>query len=77
MKSFRIIAIVALASVGIAFAAEAAKDAPAKQAACCAAAAKDGKACTHGLHCIDAAKAGMNCTVCGGSGAAPAAAKTK
>ena len=59
-------------AAGLAFAADAKKDAPvAKVAACCAAAAKDGKSCTHGQCCIDAAKAGKNCEKCGGSGDAP------
>jgi hypothetical protein len=40
----------------------------AKPAKCCAAAEKDGKACSHGC-CVDAAKAGQNCGKCGGSGA--------
>ncbi|MEO7412590.1 MAG: hypothetical protein ABIZ81_04475 [Opitutaceae bacterium] len=75
MKSLRIIAIIALGSFGLLFAAETAKDVPAKQAGCCAAAAKDGKACTHGDHCVVAAKAGLNCVTCGGSGPAPAPAK--
>ena len=77
MKSLRIIGIIAIGSLGLLFAADASKDAPAKQAACCAAAAKDGKACTHGQHCIDAAKAGLNCVTCGGSGAAPVVAAPK
>ncbi len=41
-----------------------------KPAKCCAAAAKDGKDCTHGC-CVEAAKAGQNCAKCGGSGALP------
>lgn len=38
-----------------------------KQAACCAKAAKDGAACTHGC-CATAAKDGKNCEKCGGAG---------
>jgi hypothetical protein len=59
-----IIAIIALsfAGAGVAFAAAASK--PGK---CCAAAAKDGKTCAHAC-CVEAAKAGNNCTKCGGEG---------
>jgi len=57
-----------LLTAGVAFgASEPAKEA--KAAACCAKAVKDGKTCTHEC-CIAAAKAGMNCEKCGGSGKA-------
>lgn len=61
---------------GLTFAAE--TKAPAdKVAGCCAAAAKEGKSCTHGQCCIDAAKAGKNCEKCGGSGMAPKKVEAK
>jgi hypothetical protein len=80
MKSFkllRLVSLLSLASCGLAFAADTAKDTTpeAKQAKCCAKAAKDGNACGHEC-CADAAKAGKNCEKCGGSGAiAPATEK--
>jgi hypothetical protein len=77
LRTLRLIAVVSFASLGLAFAAEAKKDAPAaKTANCCARAAKDGKTCTHEC-CVTAAKEGKNCATCGGSGevAAPAAKK--
>lgn len=58
-------------ALGLARAADAAKkEAPAapKVAACCAKAAKDGKACAHEC-CAKAAKEGKNCEKCGGAGA--------
>ena len=39
-----------------------------KPAGCCAKAAKEGHACTHGECCVAAAKAGKNCEHCGGVG---------
>lgn len=72
MKSLqKLIALAALALFAAGFAygedkKEAASEA--KPAKCCAAAAKDGKSCSHGC-CVDAAKAGQNCAKCGGSGA--------
>jgi hypothetical protein len=38
-----------------------------KVANCCAKAKTDGKTCAHAC-CVEAAKAGNNCTKCGGSG---------
>ncbi len=67
MKSSKtLLAFVALsfAAAGFVFAADKAEN---KAGKCCAAAAKDGKACAHGC-CVEAAKAGNNCTKCGGSG---------
>jgi hypothetical protein len=63
---------------GAVFAAETKKEAaPAsKVAACCDTAAKDGKVCAHGC-CVEAAKAGNNCTRCGGAGAIATAEKKK
>ena len=64
MKSSKILLPFFVASMFVAtfaFAGEA------KQAACCAKAAKDGAACTHGC-CVTAAKDGKNCEKCGGSG---------
>lgn len=73
LNTLRLIAIVALAAFGYAYAAD---EAPAKAAGCCNRAAKDGKACAHEC-CVTAAKEGKNCTKCGGSGemAKPADAK--
>ena len=61
--------VASLLTVGLAFAGEA-KAAAAKVAGCCAKAAKENKACTHGECCVAAAKAGNNCEKCGGSGKA-------
>ena len=63
MKSKILAAFAALsiAAAGVMFAAES------KQGKCCANAAKDGKACAHPC-CVEATKAGDNCTKCGGSG---------
>ncbi len=74
-KSLIAFAMVSLFA-GFAFAAETAKPADkaaAKVAGCCTKAKADGKACAHAC-CVESAKAGNNCTKCGGSGAA---AKTK
>ena len=38
-----------------------------KVAGCCTKAKADGKTCAHAC-CVEAAKAGNNCTKCGGSG---------
>lgn len=67
MKSSKsILAFVALslAAAGFVFAAD---KAASKAGKCCDAAAKEGKACSHGC-CVEAAKKGDNCTKCGGSG---------
>ena len=68
MKSPKsIIALIAmsLATAGFVFAAEGKTEN--KPGKCCAAAAKDGKTCTHEC-CVAAAKEGNNCAKCGGSG---------
>jgi hypothetical protein len=68
-KALLALAIGSVLALGVSFAADAKKDAPAaKVAGCCAKAAKDGKACGHEC-CIAAAKAGKNCEKCGGAGA--------
>lgn len=65
-KNTLIALIVASTFAGAVFAADSA--AAAKEAACCAKATKDGKACGHEC-CAAAAKDGKNCAACGGSGA--------
>ena len=68
-KSLIAFAMVSLFAASFAFAADAKKDdAAPKVAGCCAKAKADGKACGHAC-CVEAAKAGNNCTKCGGSGA--------
>jgi hypothetical protein len=57
-------AVASLFSAGVMFAA----DTPApKVAGCCTKAQADGKTCAHAC-CVEAAKAGNNCTKCGGAG---------
>jgi hypothetical protein len=75
-KSLIAFAVVSLLAAGFAFAADKKDDkAAAKVAKCCAdAKAKDGKACAHAC-CVESAKAGNNCTKCGGSGAMAKEAK--
>ena len=63
MKKIISLLVVSCFTAALAFAG-AAESKPGK---CCAAAAKDGKACAHKC-CVDAAKDGKNCTKCGGSG---------
>ena len=65
-SSTSLIALIALslASAGFVFAADTAAS---KTAACCAKAQGEGKACAHPC-CVEAAKAGDNCTKCKGSG---------
>jgi hypothetical protein len=63
MKKLVSLLFVSAFATGLAFAG-AAESKPGK---CCAAAAKDGKACAHKC-CVDAAKDGKNCTKCGGAG---------
>ena len=59
------IAVASMFSAGVMFAAD---PAPApKVAGCCTKAQADGKTCAHAC-CVEAAKAGNNCTKCGGSG---------
>ena len=68
MKSIIALAVFSLCAINSTFAADEKKAASeSKPAKCCAEAAKDGKACSHGC-CVDAAKDGKNCTECGGSG---------
>ncbi|HEX2855201.1 MAG TPA: hypothetical protein VHO24_18345 [Opitutaceae bacterium] len=74
LTSLRLIAVVAVAAFGYAFAADS-TPAP-KAAACCTKAAADGKACAHGC-CVTAAKDGKNCEKCGGSGAMAKPAEAK
>ena len=71
MKSSKLLLPFFVASM---FAATFAFAGEAKQAACCAKAAKDGAACTHGC-CAEAAKDGKNCAKCGGAGEIAAAKK--
>ena len=68
-------AVLSLFAAGL-FAAEkeAAKPTDAKVAGCCTKAKADGKACSHAC-CVESAKAGNNCTKCGGSGAMAKEAK--
>jgi hypothetical protein len=69
-KSILAFALISLFAAGFAFAAEGSKDAKpeAKVAGCCAKAKAEDKTCTHAC-CVEAAKAGNNCTKCGGAGA--------
>ena len=64
-KTIVALIVSSILTAGLVFAAE--TKAEAKQAGCCAKAAKDGKACAHEC-CVTAAKAGKNCEKCGGSG---------
>ena len=66
MKSIIALAVFSLCAASLSFAADDKKP-ESKPAKCCAEAAKEGKACTHGC-CVDAAKEGKNCTECGGTG---------
>ena len=59
------IAVASLFSAGVMFAQD--KQAESKVAGCCTKAQADGKTCAHAC-CVEAAKAGNNCTKCGGSG---------
>lgn len=76
-KILTTLAIAALFTGGLAFAADDVKKEdgpkPAKAAACCAKATEAGKDCSHAC-CTEARNAGKNCAKCGGSGAV--AAKT-
>ena len=64
-KSFLALIALSLATAGFVFAAD---STPANKAgACCTKAAADGKACAHPC-CVEATKAGNNCTKCGGAG---------
>jgi hypothetical protein len=74
MKSIKsLVALVAIAAAGIAFAADKAEN---KVAGCCTKAGKEGKACAHAC-CVESAKAGNNCTKCGGSGKVEKKAESK
>lgn len=64
-KSFMAVALASLFSASVMFAA--ADKAASKVAGCCTKAQADGKPCAHAC-CVEAAKAGNNCTKCGGSG---------
>jgi hypothetical protein len=71
MKSTKsIIATASLFLAGAVFALAA----DSKVAGCCTKAKADGKTCAHSC-CVEAAKAGDNCTKCGGSGKIQAPAK--
>ena len=61
-NSLLAVAIGSLFSASVMFAA-----AESKVAGCCAKAQGEGKTCTHAC-CVEAAKAGDNCTKCKGSG---------
>jgi len=69
MKTFRLVLTLAVAAfVAAAVQAEEKKEAPvSKPANCCAKAEAKGEKCTHEC-CVEAAKAGNNCTDCKGSG---------
>jgi predicted nucleic acid binding AN1-type Zn finger protein len=58
------IAVASLFSAGVMFAADKTET---KVAGCCTKAKADGKTCAHAC-CVEAAKAGNNCTKCGGAG---------
>lgn len=63
-KSFIALTVASLFAASAMFAADKTET---KVAGCCAKAKADGKACGHAC-CVEAAKAGNNCTKCGGSG---------
>ncbi len=72
LRSLIAIGVLSLLGAGFAFAAadkaDAAKKTESKVANCCAKAKADSKTCAHAC-CVEAAKAGNNCTKCGGAGA--------
>ena len=75
LKTFLALAVISLVGAGFAFAADKdAKKTEAKVAGCCTKAKADGKTCSHAC-CVESAKAGNNCTKCGGSGAMAKEAK--
>ena len=74
LKTFLAFAIISLVGAGFAFAADKDAKPAAKVAGCCAKAKADGKTCSHAC-CVESAKAGNNCTKCGGSGAIAKEAK--
>ena len=64
MKSSKsLIALASLFFAGVVFAATT----ESKVAGCCTKATAEGKTCSHAC-CVESAKAGNNCTKCGGSG---------
>jgi hypothetical protein len=63
-KSIIAFAVISISAAGFAFAADKVEN---KVAGCCAKAIADGKVCAHPC-CVEAAKAGDNCTKCKGSG---------
>ena len=67
-----IIATASLFIAGVMFAATA----ESKVAGCCTKAKADGKTCAHAC-CVESAKAGDNCTKCGGAGKIATAAPKK
>lgn len=70
-KSFIAAVVASLFAAGVMFAA-----AENKVAGCCTKAKADGKTCAHAC-CVESAKAGNNCTKCGGSGKVETAAPKK
>ena len=64
-KTFLALAIASLFAASWSFAADTKTES--KVANCCAKAQAAGKTCDHAC-CVEAAKNGMNCTKCGGSG---------
>jgi hypothetical protein len=63
-KSFVAIVSASVFAAGLMFAADSSAS---KVAGCCTKAQGEGKACAHAC-CVEAAKAGNNCTKCGGAG---------
>lgn len=75
LKSLLALVVISMVGAGFAFAADKAPaKTEAKVAGCCAKAKTDGKTCSHAC-CVESAKAGNNCTKCGGSGAMAKEAK--
>ena len=72
-KSLSLLALTAAFFAAGVFAADKAEN---KIANCCAQATADGKTCAHAC-CVEAAKAGNNCTKCGGAGKAEKKAADK
>ena len=64
-KSFLGLAVASLFSATVMFAA--AGKSESKVAGCCTKAQAEGKTCSHSC-CVEATKAGNNCTKCGGAG---------
>jgi hypothetical protein len=65
-NSLLALAVASLFSASVMFAA-AEKSSESKVAGCCTKAAAEGKTCAHAC-CVENAKAGNNCTKCGGAG---------